>query len=89
MRKMIKTILNIKILILFSLLIAAVWWIIFAQDYIFAKTPVGGDYFNALTYFSFFAKHLPHPAAGWLHFGMRAPQLLEATPGFCFIWPNP
>jgi len=71
---MLKKILQIASLLLnilaFVVLSAAfVWflWIYFGKNYI-ENLPVGGDYFNALTYQIHFLKYMPHPASGWLPF---------------------
>lgn len=39
-----------------------------ASEYLNFPRPVGGDYYNGLTYAVHFAKHLPLPPTGWLSF---------------------
>lgn len=80
----------ISIVGLFLALIAiAIIFNTLAQEYLTFPRPVGGDYYNALTYAIHFAKHLPFPPTGWLPFWHGGIQIIEGYPTFAFYLMSP
>ncbi|MBI2011691.1 hypothetical protein HYS91_02905 [Candidatus Daviesbacteria bacterium] len=82
-KRIINTTITFSHLIIFSLLSALVsfiYWIWAGKDYIFAKTPIGGDYFNALTYAQFFKDHLNLPPQGWVPFWNEGSPIISGYP---------
>lgn len=60
-----------------------VLWQFFGKSYIWSE-PVGGDYFNALTYQAFFSKYLPNPISGWLPFWNEGTPVIGGYPSLTF-----
>lgn len=60
-----------------------------ALEYLTFGRPVGGDYYNALTYAVHFAKHLPFPPSGWLSFWHEGIPIIGGYPTFAFYLMSP
>lgn len=75
--------LNISIFVILSWALARFLWIYFGKSYL-EGPPVGGDYFNALTYQIHFSKYLPFPASGWLPFWHEGRPVIGGYPFISF-----
>src|SRR3989344_8177617 len=79
--KIISLVLNVLVFLLIFVFLTRLIWKDFGQNYIYSK-PVGGDYYNALTYQAYFSKYLSLPAKSWI------PYLNEGSPaigGYPFL----
>ncbi len=55
-----------------------------ASQYLNSDRAIGGDYFNALTYLTYFVKHMPFPPAGWLSFWHEGIPIIGGYPTLIF-----
>lgn len=72
------------VFLLLSACISFLWWQWAGKPYIFGMQPIGGDYFNALTYAKFFSTHLPLPPTGWVPFWNEGSAVIGGYPWFAF-----
>ncbi|OGM26998.1 hypothetical protein A2627_02415 [Candidatus Woesebacteria bacterium RIFCSPHIGHO2_01_FULL_39_28] len=75
---------NLIIFLALSLGFSLLWWFWLGKNYIFATSPIGGDYFNALTYANFFKNHLSLPPLGWLPFWNEGSPIIGGYPWLAF-----
>lgn len=75
---------NLTLFLSISLLITQFVWQNFGWEYTFGATPIGGDYFNALTYLMHITKHLPFPPTGWFSFANEGVPVIGGYPIFAF-----
>lgn len=78
-----KVIINSAVFIGISLLLVNVLFYTFGKNYIDSE-PVGGDYYNALTYLAFYAKYHPFPTQGWLPFWLEGGSTIGTYPALAF-----
>lgn len=76
--------LNLILLLLAAVLVSFVWQQRIAAPYLSAGRAVGGDYFNALTFAEFFARHLPFPPTGWMPFWNAGVPVVGGYPSAFF-----
>lgn len=79
---------NITVFVLLSALVIYVLWFYFGKSYV-AGPPVGGDYYNALTYLNFLTKHPTLPTNGWLPFWHEGTPLMGGYPFLSFYLTKP
>lgn len=79
---------NLVILVTLSIVIIRFSWDYFAKDYVYGSKPVGGDYFNALTYQDFFSKFKPNLINGWLPFWNEGAPVIGGYPALQFYLTN-
>ena len=60
-----------------------------AYKYLNMSRPVGGDYYNGLTYAVHFAKHIPFPPMGWLSFWHQGIPIIGGYPTTSFYLMSP
>ncbi len=89
MRKAALFTLNFIIFIALTAALAYLWWHLFGKSYIFSHEPVGGDYFNALTYVEFFKKYLPLPPNGWVDIWFEGMPIVGGYPWLSFYLIQP
>lgn len=77
------SIINLAIFILLVLIINYALWSFFGNQYVNAP-PVGGDYYNALTYLLFVKDHSPNLTQGWFSFWNEGNPLIGGYPFFVF-----
>ena len=78
---------NILIFLVLAAILIRFLWIYFGENYV-DSLPVGGDYFNALTYQLHFSKYLPHPVSGWLPFWHAGSPIIGGYPFLSFYLTN-
>ncbi|MBI4057983.1 hypothetical protein HY405_01580 [Candidatus Microgenomates bacterium] len=83
------TVINVFIFSILAIVITTLWWKIVGEQYLFSSQPMGGDYFNALTYAKFFKDHLPLPPQGWLPFWNEGVPVIGGYPWFFFYLIQP
>lgn len=71
---------NFLIFLSLSFLVTKIFWTFFGKTYVFSKDPVGGDYFNALTYIVHLSRSLPNPLSGWLSFWNEGSSVIGGYP---------
>ncbi|MEK7165297.1 MAG: glycosyltransferase family 39 protein, partial [Patescibacteria group bacterium] len=66
--------------------IYALWYLFqnVVNFYLQIRQPIGGDYYNSLTYALHFADHLPFPPTGWLSFWHEGRPVIGGYPTFVF-----
>ena len=79
---------NTAIFLALSVAIFTIVWNYFGLEYIYGKDPIGGDYFNALTYQVFFATYSPSPLYGWLPFWNEGFPVIGGYPFLSFYLVN-
>ena len=75
---------NLILLLAASVAISLVWQQRIANPYLSSLRAVGGDYFNALTYAVFFARHHPFPPTGWMPFWFGGIPVIGGYPNLFF-----
>ncbi|OGH20043.1 MAG: hypothetical protein A3D74_03930 [Candidatus Levybacteria bacterium RIFCSPHIGHO2_02_FULL_37_13] len=80
---------NLLIFIAFSAILIYIWWILAGKTYLQSQQPMGGDYFNALTYVNFFYNHLPLPPTGWIPFWNEGSSIIGGYPWLSFYLMKP
>lgn len=80
----IKILFNLILFFCFVSLVLYFWWIVAGKIYVTNNTPVGGDYFNALTYVNFFQKYFFIPPLGWVPFWNEGSPVIGGYPWLAF-----
>ncbi len=78
-----KVIFNTAVFLGISLIILNVAYYAFGENYIDSE-PIGGDYYNALTYLVYYAKYQPFPTQGWLPFWLEGGSTIGTYPALAF-----
>lgn len=81
--------LNAAIFLVLSVVIFRIVWVYLGLEYVYGKDPIGGDYFNALSYQIHFSKFVPNPASGWLSFINGGAPIISGYPFLAFYLINP
>jgi len=87
--QIIKHFLNLIIFLAFSGILLYYSWELAGKTYLLSGKPMGGDYFNALTYVEFFNQQLPIPPLGWLPFWNEGSPLIGGYPWLAFYLMKP
>lgn len=73
------------LLLLMSLgILTFLWWKLVALWYLTLPHPIGGDYYNGLTYVVHLMRHLPLPPQGWLTFWNEGVPIIGGYPWVTF-----
>jgi hypothetical protein len=88
-KSILKSIISISSFLITSTIILYLAWQWFGKEHISRNLPVGGDYFNALTYVNFFHKNLTLPPSGWLPFWHEGSPVVGGYPWFAFYLMQP
>lgn len=91
LKKLLKTsifTINLTIFAALAFLIDYTLWSLFSNAYVDGK-PVGGDYYNALTYLIYVIKYAPNPTAGWLPFWNEGVPIIGGYPIYIFYLLKP
>lgn len=80
---------NTAVFFTLTAIIIKVVWSYLGIDYVYNNIPVGGDYFNGLTYQIHFSKYLPNPATGWLPFWNEGMPVIGGYPFLSFYLTYP
>lgn len=75
---------NLAIFLTLSVVIFRIVWVYLGFEYVYGKDPIGGDYFNALSYQIHFSKYLPNPPSGWLPFWNEGIPVIGGYPFLSF-----
>lgn len=86
--KILAFLINAAIFLTLSVVIFRIVWAYLGLEYVYGKEPIGGDYFNALTYQSYFSQYNPHPAQGWLPFWNEGTPVIGGYPFLSFYLTN-
>lgn len=89
MKKAALLIFNLLAFITLTAVLCILWWHLFGKSYIFTSEPVGGDYFNAITYVKFFKDSLPLPPQGWVNIWFEGMPVVGGYPWLSFYLIQP
>lgn len=87
--RIIRVLFNLFAFLILSFVLIFIWWSLAGKTYLFNKQPVGGDYFNALTYVNFFYHHFPLPPTGWAPFWNEGAPIIGGYPWLAFYLMKP
>src|SRR3990167_8454702 len=85
--QLVNFILNFTIFISLSILTYRIFYSFFGQKYINGP-PIGGDYYNALTFLTYYQKYNPFPISAWLPFWYGGSSAIGSYPPLSFYLVN-
>lgn len=80
LRLLLKISINLVLAIFCICSIIFMSFLLTGPTYLNSSTPIGGDYFNFLTYADFFKKYLPFPPTGWVPFYNQGQPVIGGYP---------